>query len=160
MVARAVSARDWLTPLAILVPIGATPPLALWALSVDPITVGPVLALLVLAGGTTAVVVAGRRTYGVRICVLTAILTWLAAVFASPFLYGFEIDTPACGKIQAGASALLPATIGALVFLAAGSWGLRTHRALYVVPLAAVLGLFVLVAVYAVLPGTNVGCET
>ncbi len=45
---RAASARSLLTPLAVLVPIGATPTLALWALSTDPITTGPVFALLVL----------------------------------------------------------------------------------------------------------------
>ena len=55
MVARAVSARYWLTPLAVLVPIGATPPLALWARSADPTTTGPVFALLVLATGLAAI---------------------------------------------------------------------------------------------------------
>jgi hypothetical protein len=64
MVARAVSARDWLTPLAVLVPIGATPLVAFWALTTDPVTIGPVFALLVLAAGLAAIVAAGRRTYG------------------------------------------------------------------------------------------------
>jgi hypothetical protein len=47
MVARMVSARGLLTPLALLAPIVATPIVALWALSTDPIATGAVFALLV-----------------------------------------------------------------------------------------------------------------
>jgi hypothetical protein len=71
MVTRAVSARDWLTPRAVLIPMGATPLLALRAMSTAQSGVGPVLALLVLGVGFTAIVVAGRFTYGARISVVT-----------------------------------------------------------------------------------------
>jgi hypothetical protein len=159
MVARAVSSRDWLTPLALLIPIGATPPLALWALSIDPITTGPVLALLVIAAGLAAIAVAGRRTYGTRYSLGTAVVTWIAALVATPFWYAASVGASLCGDVSAGWQWLAP-TGAAVVFLALGSFGLRTGRGIMLVPLAGVLALVVGFLLVAVVPGGHGYCET
>ena len=159
MVARAVSARDWLTPLAVLLPIGATPPLALWALSTDPFTTGPVFALLVLAAGFAAIVAAGRHSYGTAYSLGTAVLTWVVGLISLPFLYAASINSSVCGKDVATAWEWLPPTGAALAFLALGSFGLRTDRGIMVVPLAGVFALIVLFLLTAVVPGTQGFCD-
>jgi hypothetical protein len=159
MVTRAVSSKDWPTPLALLIPIGATPPLALWALSVDPITTGPVLGLLVLAAGFAAIVAAGRRTYGTRCALSTTVFTWVAVLIASPFWFWARIDASLCGNVAA-AWQWLPPTAAGLAFLALGSYGLRTGRGIMIVPMAGVLALIVALLLLAVVPGGHGYCET
>lgn len=159
MVARAVSARDWLTPLAVLIPIGATPPLAFWALSTDPFTTGPVFALLVLAAGVAAVVAAGRHDYGTAYSLGTAFFTWVVGLISLPFWYAAGINSSVCGKDVATAWEWLPATGAAIAFLALGSFGLRTGRGIMVVPLAGVLALIVLFLLTAVVPGQPGFCD-
>ena len=156
---RSVSARDWLTPFAVLIPIGATPPLALWALSVDPITTGPVFALLVLAMGLTAIAVAGHRIYGTVYSLGTAVITWVTMLVATLFSYGARIDASLCGDV-ATTWQWLPPTGAAVAFLALGSFGLRTERGIMVVPLAGVLALIVWLLLLAVVPGGHGYCET
>jgi hypothetical protein len=78
MITRAVSARRWLAPLAVLVPIGATLAGAAWA-----VTVSPPLALLVIAGGLVATAAGGHRAYGTRASLVAAAWTLLAGVAAS-----------------------------------------------------------------------------
>jgi hypothetical protein len=46
------------------------------------------------------------------------------------------------------------------VFLALGGWGLRTHRAIWVVPLASLAGVLLLLALTALVPGTPGTCDT
>jgi hypothetical protein len=74
--ARAAPAPSLLAPLAILVPLVATPIGALEVLSSGNSVVTPVLAILVLLAGGAAIVVAGRATYGVGIAIAS---TWAAA---------------------------------------------------------------------------------
>jgi hypothetical protein len=159
MVTRAAPAKDWLTPLAVLIPIGATPPLALWALSTDPITIGPVFALVVLATGLTAIAVAGRHTYGTVYSLGTAIFTWVVAVISLPFWYAASVNSSVCGKEVAAGWAWLPPAGASLVFLAVGSFGLRTQRGLYVAPFAGVLALTVLFLLVALVPGAPGFCD-
>lgn len=159
MVARAVRSRDWLAPLALLIPIGATPPIAWLALSVDPITTGPVFALLVLAAGLAAIVAAGRHTYGTAYSLGTAVLTWVAGIVAVPVGYGVSVDASLCGDVSAAWTWLPPAG-AALAFLALGSYGLRTDRGIMVVPLAGVLALIVGLMLLGVVPGAHGYCET
>jgi len=160
MVARAVSSRDWLTPLALLIPIGATPPLALWALSIDPFTTGPVFALLVIAAGLAAILVAGHHSYGTAYSLGTAVFTWVVLVMALPFWYAASINSSVCSKDVAAAWEWLPPTGAALAFLALGSFGLRTGRGIMLVPLACVLGLIVGFLLVAAVPGAQGVCET
>ena len=162
MSTRAVSAGRWLTPLAVLIPIAATPIVAVWVFTLDmgPGGARPLFGLLVLVSGLVAIALTGRLTIGLRISVVTAILTWLVALVAEPFWFVLSINTSVCGKEVAGAWEWLPPTGGALMFLAAGSWGLRTHRSFTVVPLASLLGLLVLFGLLALVPGTQGVCET
>jgi hypothetical protein len=159
MVVRAVPARDWLAPLAVLIPIGATPPLAFWALSTDPITTGPVFALLVLAAGLAAILAAGRRTYGAAYSLGTAVVTWVVVLVASPFWYAASIYASLCGDMAAGWE-WLPPTGAAFAFFALGSFGLRTGRGVMLVPLAGVVALIVGFLLLAVVPGAHGYCET
>jgi hypothetical protein len=161
MVTRAVSARrDWLAPLGVLIPLGATPPLVFWVLSKDPVTVGPVLACLVLAGGLAAAAVGGRVNNGALVAIYTALLTWAVALLATPIWYGIDISTSACDKTVSANWEWLAPTGGVLVFLAVGSWGIRTHRNLTVVPLAGLFGVLVFLVLFAAAPGTTGVCET
>ncbi|HEU5476601.1 MAG TPA: hypothetical protein VFU64_02095 [Gaiellaceae bacterium] len=162
MSTRAVSAGRWLTPLAILIPIAATPIVAVWVLTLDtgPGGAGLLLGLLVLGSGLAAVALAGRLTLGLRSAVVTAILTWLVAIVAEPFWFALSINTSVCGKDVAGAWEWLPPTGGALTFLAVGSWGLRARHSFTVVPLAGLLGPLVLFGLLALVPGTQGVCET
>src|SRR5262245_8814622 len=140
MVARAVSSKAWLAPLALLIPIGATPPLALWALSIAPVTTGPAFALLVIAAGLAAITVAGHRTYGTRYSLGTAVFTWITALVATPFWYAASIGASLCGDVSAGWQWLAP-TGAAVAFLALGCFGLRCGRGIMLVPLAGVLAI-------------------
>jgi len=119
-----------------------------------------VLGLLVLGGGLTAIAIAGRLTYGLRVAVVTAILTWVVAFVAWPLWYLVAINTSVCGKDVPAAWEWVPPAGGTLAFLVAGSWGLRTHRGFTAVPLAGLLGFFVLFGLLALVPGTQGVCET
>ncbi len=152
---RAASARSLLTPLAVLVPILATPLVAFWAL-----TIWPPLALLAIVGGLAATAVAGRYTYGVRASLVPAVLTLLAGVVALPVWYAISINTSICGKTVDTAWAWLPPTIGVLVFLVMGSRGFRTDRASSMVPMALLFGVLATLLLVAAVPGTQGACET
>ena len=128
---RAVSAQTWLTPLAVLIPIGATLVGAAWA-----VTVFPPLALLVIVGGLAVTAAAGRHTYGTRTSLVAAACTVLAGIGAVPLWYTVSINTSICGKDVDGAWTSFTCIVGALVFFALGSFGLRTHRAASIVPMS------------------------
>lgn len=155
MVTRAASARDSLTPLAVLVPILATLIGAVWAL-----TAFPPLALLVIVGGFATTAFAGRFTYGIRTSLVAAALTLLAAAVAFPLWYAIVIRTSICGKTVDTAWEWLPPTVGVLVFFTLGSFGLRTHRARSVVPMALLSGILATLLLVAAVPGTPGICET
>jgi hypothetical protein len=155
MVARAVTARDWLTPLAVLVPILATAAAALVALASWPPLV-PVAVLLGLAVTARA----GRRTYGVRISLLTALLTLVADVVALFIAFAVSINNASvCGKTIADGWLWLPWTGGVLVYFAVGTYGLRTGRALFLVPLALLFGVLTVLTLIALVPGTHEFCD-
>ena len=155
MSTRALSGAKLLTPLAVLVPILAIPVGSFWA-----ITVFPPLALLVIAAGLAATAFTGSRTYGLRTSLIAAGLTFLAAVVALPVWYGLSINTSVCGKNVEAAWAWLPLTVGAVVFFALGSAGLRTGRAVAMVPMALLAGALATFLLYAAVPGTQGTCET
>ncbi|HJU36909.1 MAG TPA: hypothetical protein VJ716_05780 [Gaiellaceae bacterium] len=155
MFARAVSARDWLTPLAVLIPIGLTPVGVVAAMAT-----WPPLAIVAVAGGLAATMIAGRRTCGVAASLVAAVLTWVAAVVSLVLWVAVSINTSICGKTMDHAWAWLPFTGGAVVFLAVGSFGFRTGRASSVVPLAFLGGVIVLFLLLAAVPGTHEVCET
>ena len=152
---RAVSARDWLTPLAVLVPILATVAGAAWAF-----TVSPPLALLVIAGGLSVTAFAGRPTYGARVSLLAGAFTLLTGPFAAYLWYAASIETSVCGKDVTNAWTALAYGLGAAVFFALGSFGLRTYRPLSIMPLALLGGVIATVVVFVVAPGTPGVCET
>jgi hypothetical protein len=161
MIARAVSARrSWLTPLAVLVPLVATPLLGLWALESDPAGVGVVFAVLVFAAGLMTIRVAGRAEYGSAVSIGTALVTWVVGFLGLPLWYFLSIETSACGKDIGDGWVWLPPTAGVLVFAVVGGWGLRTHRGLWVVPLALVLAALVVFGLVLAVPGTQGTCET
>lgn len=155
MVARAVSARDWLTPLAVLVPILATLVGTAWGF-----TVFPPLDLLVIPGGLATTAAAGRRTYGTRTSLVTGACTLLAGLVAAVLWYRVSISTSLCGKDVSGGWTLLAYILGALVFFALGSFGFRTHRATSIVPMALFAAVLALLLVLAVAPGTAGVCGT
>ena len=68
MSTRAVSAGRWLTPLAVLIPIAATPIVAVWVFTLDtgPGGARPLFGLLVLVSGLVAIALTGRLTIGLR----------------------------------------------------------------------------------------------
>jgi hypothetical protein len=155
MATRAVSARDWLTPLAVLVPILATPLVAIW--------IAPksrVAALVVLVAGLIAISAAGHFSYGRRRSVLSAIVTWSLLVASFPVFFLISINTSICGKDISGAWEWLPPTAALLAFFAVGGWGLRAYRAFWAAPLAYAIGFVVLVLLLAAVPGTPGICET
>jgi len=156
MATRAVSAgKSWLTPLAVLVPILATPLLAIW---ISPKS--RVAALLVLVGGMVAISAAGHFTYGRRRSVLSAILTWIALIASFPVFYLISINTSICGKDIPAAWEWLPPTAALLVFFTVGGWGLGTYRAFWAAPLGYAIAFAVLVLLLVVVPGTPGFCET
>ena len=155
MATRAVSARNWLTPLVVLVPIMATVAGAAWAF-----TVFPPLALLVIAGGLTVTAFAGRHTYGARVYVLAGTFTLLAGPIAVYLLYALSLKTSICGKDVANGWTALAWSLGGLVFFALGSFGLRTYRPMSVMPLALLTGALAMFVVLAVAPETPGFCET
>jgi hypothetical protein len=154
MVARAVSAGNVLTPLAVLVPILATPLLAIW---IAPSRAG---AVLVLAAGFALISVAGHFTYGRRRSVLSAILTWVVVVVSFPLFLEISIKTSICGKNIDAAWEWLAPTAALLVYLAVGGYALTARRAVWAAPLGYVAGFVVLVLLLAAVPGTPGVCET
>jgi hypothetical protein len=158
MATRAAPAASLLTPLAVLVPIVASPAVALWVLSTHQ-PAAPVLSLLVFAGGLTAVVVVGRFTYGWRVSVLTTIATWGVGIVAWPLWYAISINTSICGKSIDSGWGWLPPTGGAIAFTLTGGWGLREYR-IWGVPLALVVAFVVVLLLVLAVPGTNGFCET
>lgn len=155
MVARAVSARDWLAPLAVLIPIGAMLVGAAWAF-----TASPPLALLVICGGLAVTASAGRPSYGARVSLVTAAITLPAAFAAFVLWVWIAVGTSLCGKDVSGGWTALACTVGALVFLALGSYGLRTWRPWTIVPLAVLAAAISIALVFAAAPGTPGFCET
>jgi hypothetical protein len=155
MATRAVSARGWLTPLAVLVPILATPLLAIWIAPKSRIA-----ALLVLVAGLVAISAAGHFTYGRRKSVVSAILTWIVLLFSFPLFFLISINTSICGKDIAAAWVWLAPTAAVLAFFAVGCWGLGTYRAFWAAPLGYVIGFVVLVLLLAAVPGVPGLCET
>jgi hypothetical protein len=151
---RAVSARDWLTPLAVLVPILATLVAAVAAL-----VTWPPLILGAVATGLAVTAVAGRRTYGARISLATAGVTLVAGVVASFIFLWAVLSTSICGKSIADAWVWVPWTVATLVYLAVGSYGFRTLRPVFVVPMGLLCGAFTLLALVRVVPGTPGYCD-
>jgi hypothetical protein len=161
MAARAVSTPSLLAPLAVLVPLVATPIVGLWVLTTDPVGVGVVFAVAVFAVGLMAIRVAGRRfAYGSATSVGTALVTWVVGFLGLPLWYLLSIETSVCGKEIGNSWAWLPPTAGALVFAVVGGWGLRTHRALWAVPLALGLGALTVFVLILAVPGSQGVCET
>jgi hypothetical protein len=157
MVTRAVSAgRDWLTPLAVLVPILAAPVLA--------VLFGAgghqALRLLLIFGGLAAIAVVGYFTYGVLTSVVAAVLTWLLAAFSFVVFWEIDINTSLCGKNITAGWGWLPPTLGGLTFLAVGGWALQTRNGKWGVPLGYAAGFAVLMLLLLLVPGTTGTCET
>jgi len=154
MVARAVSARDWLTPLAVLVPILGTVVGGIWAL-----TRWPPLVLLVIVGGLAVTAMAGKGPYGARVSLVVAILALVAGFIGLFVALVIGFNTSICGKTISGAWAWVPLAGGALVYFGLGSYGLRTGRSLYVVPLALLSGVLTALLLVALVPGTPGYCD-
>jgi hypothetical protein len=155
MATRAVSAgRDWLTPLAVLVPILATAAATFWAL-----TFWPPLMLVTIAGGLAVTAFAGTRTYGAGTALAVAGLTLVAGVVAL-FLATVTLSSGSiCGKTVAGAWQWVPFAGGALVYFALGTYGFRTDRPHSIVPLALLGGVIAMLILLALVPGTPGYCD-
>jgi hypothetical protein len=156
MVTRAVSAgKDWLTPLALLVPIIAAPAVAIL------VGVGSsARVLLLLFAGLAVVAVVGYFTYGVLTAVLAAVLTWLLAVVSFLVFWAVSINTSVCGKVIAAGWGWLPPTLGGLAFVAVGGWALQAHHGKCGVPLGYAVGFTLLTLTLLAVPGTVGTCET
>src|SRR6266516_1414454 len=154
MALRAVSARESLTPLAVLVPIGAMLVGAFWAFMTS-----PPLAILVIGGGLAATAAAGRRTYGARTSLVAGACTLPAAFVALWLWWAISINTSICGKTVSSGWTGLACTAGALVFFALGSFGLRTGRAASILPMALLAAVLAMLLVFAVAPSTTGTCE-
>ncbi|HEY7422300.1 MAG TPA: hypothetical protein VH541_09830 [Gaiellaceae bacterium] len=152
---RAVSARNLLTPLAVLVPILATV-VAPWL----GLAGGALLVLLALVVGFVATAIGGHFTYGVRVSLVTAALTLLTGFVAIVVWYAVSINMSICGKDIDPAWAWLPLTGGALVFFVVGSIGFRSGRPWSMVPMALLAGVLAMATLIAVVPGTQGTCET
>jgi hypothetical protein len=152
---RAVSVRGVLTPLAVLVPILAT---VLGAAAA--FILFPPLALLVIAVGLVVTGFAGRTTYGARVSVAAGGCTLLALPIAFVIWLWAGIDSSLCGKDVGSVWIALAATLGVLVFLGTGSFGLRTYRALAIMPLAFLAAVITMLLVVGVAPGSHSFCET
>ena len=152
---RAVSVRETLTPLAVLVPIAAMLVAAFWAL-----TAFPPLALLVIGAGLAAAAAAGRGTYGARTALVAGVCTIPAAFVSFWVWYAVSIATSICGKDVGAAWTVLACILGALVFFALGSFGLRTYRATTIVPLSLLAAVLTMLLVFVVAPGAPGFCET
>jgi hypothetical protein len=152
---RAVPAQGLLAPLAVLVPILAMLVGAAWTF-----TISPPLALLVICGGLAATTAAGRHAYGARTSLLAGAWTVPAAFVAFWLWWAVSIDTSICSKNVGGGWTVLACAVGALVFLALGSFGLRTRRATSIVPMAVLAAVLATLLVFAVAPGSPGVCET
>jgi hypothetical protein len=152
---RAVAAHDWLTPLAVLVPILATVVGAAAAF-----TVFPPLALLVIAAGLTVTAFAGRSTFGARVSLVAGACTLLACPVAAIVWWSVSVGTSICGKDVADVWTVLACILGALVFFALGSFGVRTCRPVSIMPLALFGGVLAMLLIFAVAPGASGFCET
>jgi hypothetical protein len=150
---RAVSAREALTPLAVLVPILAMLVGAAWAF-----TFFPPLAFLVIGAGLAATAAAGRRTYGARTSLVAAACSVPAAFVAFWLWWAVAVNASICGKNVSTGWIVLACIAGALVFFAVGSFGLRTYRATSIVPLGLLAAVLAMLLVFAVAPGTHSFC--
>jgi hypothetical protein len=155
MVARAVSARALLTPLAVLVPILVTVVGAAVA-----VTIFPPLALLVIAAGLAVTAVAGRATYGARVSLVAAGCTLLACPVAFFVWWAASINLSICGKNVGSVWTVLACILGALIFFGVGSFGLHTYRAIAIMPMALFAAVLTMLLVFAVAPGAPGFCET
>jgi hypothetical protein len=151
---RAVSAREALTPLAVLVPILATVAGSFWAL-----TVFPPLIVLIVAVGLTLTALAGKRSCGSRHALAVAGFTLIAAVGAVFLVLWFFVSSSTCGKVVDGAWQWLPFTVGALVYFALGIYGFRTDRATAIVPMALIGGVIATLVLLTLVPGTPGFCD-
>jgi hypothetical protein len=151
---RAVSARSWLTPLAVLVPILATLAAGLAALAT-----WPPLIPVAIAAGLAITAVAGRRTYGARRSLATAAVTLVAGVVALFISLWAVLTTSICGKSIADAWLWVPWTGAVLVYLAVGIYGFRILRPVVVVPMGLLVGVITLLVLIRVVPGTPGFCD-
>jgi hypothetical protein len=154
MVARAVPARDWLTPLAVLVPILATVVAAFVTLNLWPPSI-----LVAVPVGLAITAIAGRRTYGIPISLATAGLTLVAGFLAFIVFASASYSSSICGKTIAPGWLALALTGGALVYLAVGIYGFRTGRELFVVPMALLFGALTVLGFFFLVPGTPGFCD-
>jgi hypothetical protein len=151
---RAVSARTWLTPLAVLLPILGTLVAAFAA-----VVTWPPLVLVAAAAGLAVTAIAGRRTYGVRSSLAIAGVTLVAGVIAFFVFIAASLSTSICGKQIADAWLSVPLMGGALVYFVVGTYGFRTARALSVVPMALLFGVLTMLVLIRVVPGTPGFCD-
>jgi hypothetical protein len=154
MAARAVSARDWLTPLAVLVPILATVVAAFVVLNLrPPLTLAPVPA------GLAVTAIAGRRTPGIPLSLATAFLTFAAGGVAFLIFATVGYSSSICGKTVTDGWLWIAVTAGALVYFAVGIFGFRTSREVFVVPLGLLFGALTVLALFFLVPGTPGFCD-
>ena len=154
MVTRAVSAERWLTPLAVLVPILATVVAGFVALNLWPPST-----LVAVPAGLAVTAIAGRRTYGMRISLATAGLTLGVSVVAFVVFAWASWTTSICNKTIADGWLWLSVAAGALVYFTVGSYGFRTGREVFVVPMALFFGALTVLALFYLVPGTPGICD-
>ena len=155
MTTQAVSARDWRHRSR-----SSSRSPRCWSARRGPSRSFPPLCLFVICGGLAATAAAGRRTYGARVSLVTAACTLPAAFVAFWLWWGIGVSSSLCGKDVSGGWTALACTVGALVFLAMGSFGLRTYRPWTIVPLAVVAAALSTLLVFVVAPGMPGFCET
>jgi hypothetical protein len=154
MVARAVSAERWLTPLAVLILILATVVAAFVTLNLR-----PPLVLVAVPAGLAITAIAGRRTYGLPISLATAGLTLAAGTVAFVVFAWASWTSSICGKTIADGWLWPTLATGAFVYFGVGIYGLRTGREVYVVPAALLSGALTVLALFYLVPGTPGFCD-
>jgi hypothetical protein len=102
---------------------------------------------------------AGRRRYGIRVPLLAATSTLLATPVALFLQVAVILNTSICGKDIDGSWAAFACILGAVVFFAIGSFGLRSHRATAIVPPGLLAGGLTVLLVFAVAPGSPGYCD-
>ena len=103
--------------------------------------------------------VTGRRHDGSRMPLVAATWTLLAVPVALFLWVAVILDTSICGKNVDDGWTAFACSLGAIVFFALGSFGLRSYRATSIVPLALLAGVLTVLLVFAVAPGAPGYCD-
>ena len=153
---RAESAwKVWLTPLVVLIPILGTVFAGIWAVAHS-----HALLVVIIPGGLALTALAGRRAYGALVSVAAGFFTLLACFPAFVILLWSTFQTPICSKEIHGVWNVVVFAGGLLVFFVIGTFGFRSRIAPVIVPIGLIAGVFAILLLTVLVPGSHSYCET